>query len=287
MNDEKDIELDEELDTENEELDDAPEQHTEVEEGDDDVTDVFDEDDTDEETTEDDFEYDEDGNIVLKETDEDEPEEDSAPEKAEETEDTAENTTDEKDSEIASLKQKMGEREDLFRKALKAVGIENTNIDEAIAQLAADAEGTTASEWLKAISEEKKKSAAEELYKKVLFDQMVNADLSVLHAKYPETINMTKFEDIPNYKRFGELRDLGLSAEEAYAAANPSATRAAVAASVKKQSLNETKAHLHSNVPKAAKNNSVYISKAEMEECRELFPEMSDKDIIALYKKTK
>lgn len=284
MNDEKDFELEDELDNEIEELEDAPEQYDEALDEDESGTDE-------KETSEEDgFEYDEDGNIILNdEEDEDEPNEEPVETEGDSDEAPKTDTVDTTDyaKELADLKKQMADRDNMFRKALKAVGIEKENIDEAIAQLGADGEGTTASEWLNSVSEENRKKAAEEVYKKVMFDKMVESDLAVLHAKYPETVNMVKFEDIPNYKRFGELRDLGLSAEEAYSAANPGATRAAVAASVKKQSLNETKAHLKSNVPKAAKNNSISISKAEMEECRELFPELSDKEIVALYKKTK
>ena len=289
MNDERDIELDEELDT-NEEIEETPEQDSESTDEDADGIEDFAEDETEDDAdeTEEDYDYDEDGNIVLKDSDE-EPQETAEESEEEATDEGGTDTNDaaEDNAELAALRKQYDDRENLLRRALKSVGIENENVDEAIAQLAAEVEGTTAAEWLKTITEENQKKAAEDVYKKFLFDKMVESDLAVLRAKYPETASYKKFEDIPNYKRFGQLRDLGLTAEEAYAAANHGNTRAAVAASVKKQSLAETKSHLHSNVPKAAKNNSVYISKAEMDECRELFPEMSDKDIIALYKKTK
>jgi hypothetical protein len=50
--------------------------------------------------------------------------------------------------------------------------------------------------------------------------------------------------------------------------------------------LSSTKEHLRSNVPVGAKDKSITISKRQMAEYRDLFPNMSDKELVALYKQT-
>jgi hypothetical protein len=120
-----------------------------------------------------------------------------------------------------------------------------------------------------------------------MLERMAAADLNELHSLFPETKGISKFEDIPNCKRYAQLRDMGLTAKEAYTAANPDARSKAVAASVKQQTINASKAHLKSNVPIASKDTSVKITRGEMEQMRELFPDKSTKELIALYKKTR
>ena len=118
-------------------------------------------------------------------------------------------------------------------------------------------------------------------------ERMVASDLNELHSLFPETKDINKFEDIPNCRRYAELRDKGLSVKEAYSAANVDGRRKAVANSVKQQTINASKSHLKSNVPIASKDTSVKITRAEMDQMRELFPDKSDKELVALYKKTK
>ena len=70
------------------------------------------------------------------------------------------------------------------------------------------------------------------------------------------------------------------------AAANPDSVRKSVAAATKQQSLNETKAHLKSAVPAGSKDDGIAISKKELKEWRDLFPNLSDKEISKLYKES-
>ena len=167
------------------------------------------------------------------------------------------------------------------------MGIEEDDIDKGLAQLAADANGVTVEEYTKKRAEAIKQAEAQRVYREVMLKKMIDSDMNALHSLFPETKSITKFEEIPNARRYAELRDLGLNPKEAYSAANPEARREAVAASVKQQAINASKSHLKSNVPIGAKDTSVKISKGEMEMYREMFRGKTDQEIIALYKKTR
>ena len=78
---------------------------------------------------------------------------------------------------------------------------------------------------------------------------------------------------------------MGLSADEAYSASHTNAIRANAAAGAKK-SLIGTKSHLQTSVPKGAKDDAITMPKKELASMREYFPKLSDKEIVALYKKT-
>ena len=119
------------------------------------------------------------------------------------------------------------------------------------------------------------------------FEKKMKADLAEVHAAFPETKAYDSVTKFPNFAKFGQFRDKGLSPKEAYIAANPDTVRASVATATKRQSLNETKSHLKPVVSKQSKDNSVTITKKEMAEYRELFPNMSDKEIMSLYRQTK
>ena len=233
------------------------------------------------------LEYDEDGNVIVAEDNETVTETDNEedPESKPVVEETNTNTKDV--TEYDSLKKKHDDRESLIKDVLKIVGIDEADIDQGLAKLAAETEGVTVEEFLKKRAETMKAEEAQKYYNKMLLERMVAKDLNDLHSAFPETKTISKFEDIPNARRYAELRDLGLSVQEAYNAANPEGRRAAIANSVKQQTINASKSHLKSNVPIASKDTSVKITRAEMETMRDLFPDKSDKEIIALYKKTK
>ncbi len=288
MNDNLDTELEEELD-ENFDNTDIEEENEDVEtedEASEDLGNDGEEDDAADDEEE--LEYDEDGNVIIGEDDETEAEEQA--EEAKEDSAPAEETPqpDAKDAEIERLTKQNTGREVLIKNVLEKMGLKvDDDLDASLLRFAAEAEGVTPEEFEKKQNEAVRQAEAERVYRQVLLDKMVSEDLAALHAEFPETRDFKKFEDIPNCKRFGELRDLGLSPKEAYTAANPDRAREDAAASARRQNINGTKDHIRSNVPKASKDNSVKISRAEMEQCREIFPHLSDKEIVALYKKTK
>ena len=120
-----------------------------------------------------------------------------------------------------------------------------------------------------------------------MFDEKIRSDLAAVQRAYPETKAYNSVYDFPNFAKFSQYRDLGLPPEDAYIAANPKSVMTSVADAAKQQTLNlNNKDHLRSNVPKSSKENSTVISKKQMAEYKELFPNLSDKEIVALYKQT-
>lgn len=231
----------------------------------------------------DELEYDEDGNVITTEDGKTDAETISEDVDTSNTADNSPNVS----SDYEDLKKKFDDREAFIKDALKVLGIDEKSTDEGIAKLIADAEGSTVEDVLKKRSEALQAEEAQKYYKQMLLDRMIANDMKELHSLFPETKNIDKFENVPNARRYAELRDLGLTVAEAYNAANPNARREAIASSVRQQSINASKAHLKSTVPIAAKDTSIKISRAEMDAMRDLFPDKSDKEIVALYKKTK
>lgn len=271
---EENLELEQEVDTEYEDI----EVENETEDLDLDGDDESEEEEIDE-SSEDELEYDEDGNVIEAEATEQSAE--TVNENVDES-----NTVNENNKEYDSLKKKYDDREALIRDALKSVGIDEKDLDQGLAKLAADAEGVGVDEYLKKRAETMQAEEAKKYYEQMLLGRMVEKDMKELHSLFHETKDITKFENVPNVKRYAELRDLGLTVAEAYNATNSDARREAIASSVRQQLINASKSHLKSTVPIAAKDTSIKISRADMQQMRDLFPNMSDKELVALYKKT-
>lgn len=281
--------LDEELDTE---LDD-------------DTADV-DDDATDGDDSDDEFEYDEDGNIIIpdivddeegEEDDEDAAEKEGETEDSEESEDSeeteevaepAEAQLDEKDARIAQLEAELQKIRTQGKETLAKLGVKNDDVMEGLVSLAAEADGVTPQEYMEKKESEERDSRARALLQQQEFEKIARADLAELHAAYPETKQYADIRNLPKdiLEKFGRFRDAGLSAKEAYAAANPDGIRSNVATAVKKKSLHESKSHLHTTVPKGSKDNSIVMPKSELTRWRDVFPEKTDKEIISLYKST-
>ena len=85
---------------------------------------------------------------------------------------------------------------------------------------------------------------------------------------------MTHISQVQNPLRYAQLRDLGLSPEEAYLATNYARLSAY---------QRDNRSHLFSAIPKAAKGES--MSAEALAEARELFGELSDGELISLYRR--
>lgn len=280
--------LDEELDTELEE----------------DTADVED-DATDDGDSDDEFEYDEDGNIIIPDVvfdEEGEEDGEGAAEEKGETDDPEEsedsegeeevaepdNAQDEKDARIAQLEAELSRFKAQGKETLSKLGVKNDDVMEGLVSLAAEADGVTPQEYIQKKTAEERDAQARALLQQQEFEKLATADLAELHAAYPETKQYKHIKELPDdiKKKFGRFRDAGLSAKEAYAAANPDGIRNTVATAVKKQSLHNSKSHLHTTVPKGSKDTSIVMPKSELARWRDLFPDKSDKEIISLYKST-
>lgn len=251
----------------------------------------------------DEFEYDEEGNIIIPDVVEDddsdadedgdespEPEQDDSSEQQTDDADEGQKTDpekpaeDERDKRIAELERENKALKSQGKETLKKLGVETDDVLAGFEKLAAEADDIPVEEYRKKRAESARDEEARQLLQRTEFEKKMKADLEELQRFYPETKKLTSITQVQNFAEFGKLRDMGLTPKQAYAAANADGVRDSVAAAVKQQSLNETKQHLQSAVPKKAKGDSITITKSELAQWRDLFPDKSDKEILALYK---
>ena len=255
-----------------------------------------------EEDSELDFEYDENGDIIIPDEDDDADAEDASEDDTDEDDADADEEQDEtseedaeeapaeqevvepasaqqddKDRENAALRRRLSALESQTKDTLAKLGVDNGDIMAGLVKLAAEADEITPEEYLRRKAEQDRNAEAV---------RTLQARAEV-HAAFPETRKYDSVTKFPNFAKFGQFRDAKLSPKEAYIAAHPDAVRESVATATKRQSLNETKSHLKPVVSKQSKDNSVTITKKEMAEYRELFPNMSDKEIMSLYRQAK
>ncbi len=101
----------------------------------------------------------------------------------------------------------------------------------------------------------------------------VDNDIIELRESFPELSELESITELSNPTRYAALRDLGLSSKEAYLATHG------------KVAPQNNRSHLTSSVPASAKIPASGMSRAQMEEARELFGNLSDTEIQRLYQK--
>ena len=97
-------------------------------------------------------------------------------------------------------------------------------------------------------------------------------DVKALRGEFPELSGIESITELDNPMRYGMLRDLGLSPAEAYLATS------------KRRRGADNRYHLFASPAIAASGHGA-ISEKEMEAARDIFPDISDKEIRKLYKK--
>ena len=107
------------------------------------------------------------------------------------------------------------------------------------------------------------------------YSKIVEEDLRALKEEFAELASLKDIYELKNPIRYGALRDLGLTAREAYLASGGM------------RSVSDNRAHLHSSVPKGAISPLGEIPRKEFEIARELFSDLSDGEIQKLYRKVK
>lgn len=258
------------------------------------------------------FDYDDEGNIVIPDDSDDSDSEEEAEEPIEGEESEEDNEADkeqdeseeemhipeesevvepdtapdERDAEIERLRKQLAERDAQIKDTLKSLGADENEGIAGLEKLAAEASDLSIDEYRKKRDERLEQEAAAKLVQRQKFEEKTRADLAAVQQAYPEAKQYKSVFEFPNFEKFSKYRDLGLPPDEAYIAANPRAVMASVAgaAQQKARNLNNTKNHLRSNVPVGSKDNSNTITKRQMAELRDIFPGMSDKDIVALHK---
>ena len=105
------------------------------------------------------------------------------------------------------------------------------------------------------------------------YGEVIEQDLAELRESFPECrARLTGISELKDPMRFAALRDLGLSAKEAFLATG----------GVKRGYDN--RAHLTSSVPAYAKA-AQEMPRAEYEAARELFSDLTESEIRKLYRK--
>lgn len=257
----------------------------------------------------DEFEYDDDGNIIIPDVIEDEDQDEDGDDDAADTDDDTDDEDegeggsddedketpkpetqpegkDEKDAQIEALTKELDALKAQSADTLAKLGVKSENVLEGLEKVAAESDDMSLDEYRKKKAESQRDDAARKLLQQTEFEKKMLSDFAEIQREFPETRGLKSLREIENLTKFGRFRDLGLSPKEAYAAANPDSVRKSVAAATKQQSLNETKAHLKSAVPAGSKDDGIAISKKELSEWRDLFPNLSDKEISRLYRES-
>ena len=110
------------------------------------------------------------------------------------------------------------------------------------------------------------------------FRRQAEEDLARLRRLDPETASYSHLGEMPGAIRFAELRELGLSVEEAYYAVHG-------ANGEKPTPDRGGRAHLHASVPGRAASGGVGMTVGEIEAARRLFPGLPDREIASLYRR--
>ena len=106
------------------------------------------------------------------------------------------------------------------------------------------------------------------------YEQMAADDLATLKEKFHICRSYSHISQLQNPLRYAELRDLGLSPEEAFLATNHERLLSRAY---------DNRSHLRSAVPKEA--GGVGMSASELRQARELFGNASDAYLTSLYRR--
>lgn len=121
-------------------------------------------------------------------------------------------------------------------------------------------------EAIEAASEEKPPETTD-------YEVLAREDMRELIAMFPHLAGKTSVAELENPLRYAALRDLGLSPREAYLATSAPIHRY------------DNRSHLSGAVPRRAGSASDMLGAAELASARELFADLSDREIQKLYKK--
>ena len=101
----------------------------------------------------------------------------------------------------------------------------------------------------------------------------LSEDINTLKATFPELSGTENIDSLENPKRYTELRNIGLTAVEAYLATTPS------------KRTRDNRSHLGGNVPIRAHTPGTPMPAKDLRLARELFGGVSDAEILRLYNK--
>ncbi len=110
------------------------------------------------------------------------------------------------------------------------------------------------------------------------YEALAAEDLVELRRLVP-SLRISHIGELPHAVRYGELRDRGLSVEEAFWASCHDAVSGVTSPTY------DNRSHLHSAVPRGAAGNPAMMSASELRAAKELFEDLSESEIQKLYSK--
>lgn len=231
------------------------------------------------------------------ETDDEETDEDEG-ETPDEDGSADESATDDKDATIADLRRQLTAKDgelanvrNLSKETLQKMGVKvDGSVEEALEKANAESEGVSLEDYRKARAATAEAQAAERQAKQQKFEELAASDLSELKKSFPDLLKKSHiadcFEKFEDFVQFGKLRDSGVAPKTAYLAVNGEKVRSKQAAAAQQKAASGSKQHLKSAVSKKAAGDDVEMPKEALKEWRDLFPNLSDKEIKALYKQS-
>ena len=121
------------------------------------------------------------------------------------------------------------------------------------------------------VAAEEEEEKAEEL---AHYEEMARSDLAAIVALRPEYAACRHLSELPFAERFAQLRELGLSCEEALAAAD------------RTPHARGNKSHLHSVLPRTGGERISPAARRDLAAAREIFGErLSEKELADLYRR--
>lgn len=111
-----------------------------------------------------------------------------------------------------------------------------------------------------------------EAQQEIDYAQRVEEDLEQIRKQFPNLYGINDISDLKNPLRFGALRDLGLTVQEAFLASGGA------------KFVYDNRTHLTASVPKRA-SSGIEMSRKEYEVVKDLFSDLSDAEIKKLYQR--
>jgi hypothetical protein len=148
--------------------------------------------------------------------------------------------------------------------------------------MAAEVDGKSIDEYRADVAREQEEAENAELIREAKYARLKADDFSEIIAAIPEAAKYKKVEEFPHFRRFAELRVQGLTPVEAFSATHGDVLAEAGARS--RKAVQDSKTHLRSTARGGARGGSLGITSAQMATFREMFPDLTDRQIVEKYK---
>lgn len=186
-----------------------------------------------------------------------------------------------------------GLSEDARKQILKMyheAGFDGKTVEECVRLKKAEEMGVSVEDLDRKEEDERILRNAKEALRKDRFDRMIEKDIAAIRQAYPEMHDLSSVKEFDDPKRFGELRDRGLSASEAFLVTN----RAGLEAARKKQkkaaeaaaAKQAGKAHLTGDGGRSAQTSDE-VPPEVRKTMLGIYPDLSDKEMKRLYRQAR